>query len=58
MIPIVLVERAMFAAGISITYLTLNSVLELVAQMLKWDMGFLNPDGKFVPHVQKDKDEE
>jgi len=58
LIPIVLVERTIFAAGISITYLTMNSVLEFVAQMLKWDMGFLSPDGKFVPHVQKDKKEE
>ncbi len=58
LIPIVLVERGMFAAGISITYITFSSVLEYVAQMLKWNMGFLNPDGKFVPHVQHHKKEE
>ena len=58
LIPIVLVERTIFAAGISITYLTMQSVLEFIAQMLKWDLGFLNPDGKFVSHVQKNKEEE
>jgi len=58
LIPIVLVERGMFAAGISITYITFSSVLEYVAQMLKWNMGFLNPDGKFVPHVHHHKKEE
>ncbi len=58
LIPIVLIERTIFAAGISITYITLQSVLEFVAQMLKWDLGFLNPDGKFVPHLHKHKNKE
>lgn len=58
LIPVVLVERAIFAAGISITYISLHSVLEFIAQMLKWNMGFLNEDGKFVPHVHHHKKEE
>jgi len=58
LIPIVLVERGMFAAGISLTYITFSSVLEYVAQMLKWNMGFLNPDGEFVPHAHHQKKEE
>lgn len=58
LIPIVLIERSLFAAGISITYITLYSVLEFVAQMLKWDMGFLNEDGRFVPHAHRQKEGE
>jgi hypothetical protein len=57
LIPIVLVERGIFAAGISVTYVALQSVLDFVAQMLKWDMGFLNAEGKFVPHAHKEKEE-
>ncbi len=58
LIPIVLVERGMFAAGISITYITFSSVLEYVAQMLKWNIGFLNLDGKFVSHAHHHKEED
>jgi hypothetical protein len=57
LIPIVLIERGIFAAGISITFVSLQSLLEFVAQMLKWDMGFINVEGKFVPHAHKDKEE-
>ncbi|MBN2121525.1 hypothetical protein JW721_00495 [Candidatus Micrarchaeota archaeon] len=57
LMPIVLIERGIFAAGISITYVTLHNVLEFVAQMLKWDMGFLNAEGKFVPHTHKQEEE-
>ncbi len=57
LIPLVLVERGIFAAGISITYVALNSLLEFIAQMLKWEMGWINADGKFVPNAQKEKEE-
>lgn len=57
LIPIVLVERGIFAAGISLTFVALHSLLEFIAQMLKWNMGFLNAEGKFVPHVHNEKEE-
>jgi hypothetical protein len=58
LIPIVLVERGIFAAGISITYITFSSVLEFVAQMLRWNMGFLNEDGEYVPHAHHHRKED
>lgn len=52
LVPIVLIERALFAAGISITYIAINSVLELVEQQLHLKLKFLHIDKGYsiLPH--------
>lgn len=42
LIPLVVVERALFAAGISITYVSLNSMVDYAMQKLRVQAGFVH----------------
>ena len=48
LIPVVLVERGLFAAGISLTYVAFSSVVQSVGDIAKVDFGFLNLERKYA----------
>lgn len=50
LIPVVLVERGLFAAGISVTYVALHSVAELAGSKLGLGAGLLNTEDRYIVH--------
>ena len=48
LLPVVVLERAIFASGISVTYIAFNTVLEAVSVLTKTDFSFINIEKKYA----------